>query len=71
MNKQTHRIYKDLLNLQGHFTDPAHIKPPEAREVRRTAHWYDDFLLLGGHEPIDPHQANDAVVASEARCAHC
>jgi hypothetical protein len=78
MRTETTRLYKDLLSLQGHLVDgriedEATGLMPVPREAKASrSSWFDSFLLLGGHDPIDPHMANDAIVSPEkigvARC---
>ncbi|MGO4550944.1 hypothetical protein AB4059_07565 [Lysobacter sp. 2RAF19] len=76
MGLQTTRIYKDLLSLQGHLVDGpvedevSGLRPRQADTHR--SRWFESFLLLGGHDPIDPHQANDALVSPEKiGISHC
>lgn len=86
MNKQTQSLYKDLLSLHGHVTDPVEFEAAgfesaefeagrqEATPRRRrngSRSWFADFLLLGGHDPIDPHLAGDAIVAPDRPVVHC
>ena len=78
MRTATTRIYKDLLSLQGHLVD-GRIEdevtgqtPVSHQASEYRSHWYDSFLLLGGQDPIDPHQPNDAIVSPEKiGIAHC
>ena len=64
-------LYKDLLSLQGHVVDgriedeATGLAPASLRDSAPRSTWFDSFLLLGGHDPIDPHQANDAIVSPE------
>jgi hypothetical protein len=52
-------------------TDPrADTRAPDRLERRSS--WFDSFLLLGGHDPIDPHQPNDAIASPERiGVGHC
>ena len=82
MRTETARLYKDLLSLQGHDVDagigdeatgatPESLRRASGRLDRGTT-WFESFLLLGGHDPIDPHQANDAIVSPERiGVGHC
>ena len=78
MRTETTRLFKDLLSLQGHpvdgrIEDELSGSTPAARPAREGgSRWFDSFLLLGGHDPIDPHQANDAIVSPERiGISHC
>ena len=78
MRTETTQLYKDLLSLQGHLVDgriedEATGLAPAPRETKTSrSSWFDSFLLLGGHDPIDPHQANDAIVSPERiGVSHC
>jgi hypothetical protein len=83
MRTETARLYKDLLSLQGHPIDsgigdeltgatPASERRRESGRLDRSTTWFESFLLLGGHDPIDPHQANDAIVSPERiGVGHC
>ncbi|KGQ18390.1 hypothetical protein LF41_1390 [Lysobacter dokdonensis DS-58] len=78
MRIETARLYKDLLSLQGHLVDGriedeiTGTTPAPRRADEKNHRWFDSFLLLGGHDPIDPHQANDAIVSPERiGISHC
>jgi hypothetical protein len=78
MRTETTRLYKDLLSLQGHLVDgrieeeTTGQTPAPRRSNGERSSWFESFLLLGGHDPIDPHQANDAIVSPEKiGIAHC
>ena len=78
MRTETTRLYKDLLSLQGHLVDgriedeATGQTPAPRRDKEQRSSWFDSFLLLGGHDPIDPHQPNDAIVSPERiGISHC
>ena len=87
MRTETARLYKEMLSLQGHPVDldtrigdeltgatPASLRRDDTRANGRLEgrSWFDSFLLLGGHDPIDPHQPNDAIVSPERiGIGHC
>ena len=77
MRTATTNLYKDLLSLQGHLVDgriedEATGETPAPSRNSERSHWFDSFLLLGGHDPLDPHQPNDAIASPEKiGVAHC
>ena len=82
MRTETARLYKEMLSLHGHpiesgiedeltGTTPESERRASGRLDRGTT-WFESFLLLGGHDPIDPHQAGDAIVSPERiGVGHC
>lgn len=77
MHAQTHRLFKDLLALQGHIASPEllDVPTPSAAPAARQGECeperpslLESLLWIGGREPIDPREANDAA---EHRIVHC
>ena len=71
MNVQTHRLFKDLLFLQGHIADPrlgaelaedANVPTPGTAK-ESPMNLFKSLWLLGGLESIDPHIGEDEETA--------
>ena len=59
MNAQTHRIFKDLLSLHGHVTEPD-VAPIEQSATEESAmNLFKSLWLLGGLQSVDTRVGED------------